>query len=167
MGSSRLCWISSLSPKQLRGYDITAGLIRNPMYAASADQDGKASHSFAVYSSTVDPSWLACPLCTASPLARMKSSTFFNWPPSVPSVSLNQPIWSAIRCLFLHLGHCIITRPRSYARFVNSCVVRSPQPSTAQVKVRERRGSICSGDGASESWRADVLNCAPSVACQW
>ena len=83
------------------------------------------------------PSIFSLPLWTFFPSAFAKSSTVHNLPPSVNS--LNQPRWSAIKCLmieilsllfwfrnnkddkylFLHPGHCTITTPFRYAPLEN------------------------------------------------
>lgn len=107
-----------------------------------------------VYSTTPPTSIL--PRLIFSPFERRMSSTVRSLPFSV--LSLNQPRWSAIKCLFLQFGHWTRTIPFSYACFVNSCVDRSQQFSTVQVNVIDSLGSIFSAlrgcedvsDGAAE-----------------
>ena len=114
--------------------------------------------NYSEYSTTPLASRL--PLVTFSPFALNRSSTVFSLPSWV--LSLNQPKWSAIRCLakgtwlnqrailpswrtktdlFLHFGHWTRTIPFSYDRFVKWCAERSPHPSTVHVNAIAIRGS--------------------------
>ena len=56
---------------------------------------------------SIVPPTSSLPRFTASPFARTRSSTVLNCPPFVPSVSLNHPRWSAMRCL---TGRLSVTR---------------------------------------------------------
>lgn len=58
----------------------------------------------------VSPPCCNTPLRTFSPLAFMRSSTVRSVPSPVAGW-LNQPRLSAIRCRFLHPGHCTMTIP--------------------------------------------------------
>ena len=123
-----------------------------------------------LYSKTLESAASILPLATFCPCSFASSSMVTCVPSSVRF--LNQPKWSAMRCLgtpckkwirvqlarevqethrFLQLSHVTMTMPRSYERFEKTCACLCPQSGTVHVKAMAILGS-CSIPGSLDEF---------------